>query len=124
MSRENGYVSIGFWNVHGIKTHTHNKLDDTLFIHEINQHQIIGLVETHSTDTNDIQCENYYTLQINRPRSGKKGHGGIAILVHNSIKKGTKFRYSESPDLVWVQLQKQHFHLADVIFLAMVKSRT
>jgi exonuclease III len=120
MSRDTGHVSIACWNVHGIKTRTRNKLDDALFINEINQHQIIGLVETHSTDTNDIHCEKYYTVQVNRPRSGKKEHGGIAILVHNSIKKGVKFHYSESPDLVWVQLQKQYFHLEDDIFLAIV----
>ena len=78
------YLSIVFWNVQGIKSKVFNKLDDPIhvFINELQKHHIpvIGLQETHGNSKFNIDIEGFCTYQVNRPKSGNKCHGGIAIL--------------------------------------------
>ena len=115
-------LSIGAWNVNGIKSQIQNKLGNNQFNEKLSKHDIVCLIETHAGPDTVIQMKGYHTFQVNRPRStgALRNSGGLAILVKKSIKKGVKFYNSSSPELAWLKLSKEYFKLEVDIFVACV----
>ena len=114
------YLSIVSWNVQGIRSLEMNKMNDPLFLKEIEKHHIIGLCETHSDANTHINVDGFSAFQINRDKSGKKSHGGIAILVRKEISSGVKFLKARTNDMAWVCLKKDFFHTKNDIYMAMI----
>ena len=90
------YLSIASWNIQGIN------------------------YKTHSTPDQKIHVDGYCTYQVNRPKSGKSYHGGIAILVRDYLRKGITYSKSSSQDIVWVKLENNFFKFEHDIYLAVV----
>ena len=114
------HLSVGSWNVQGLKGSSYNKLDDPTFIKEISKHHVIGLVETHCTHDSDLTVPGYCSYQACRPKSGNKAHGGVVALVKTELKKGVKFYPARTNDLVWVCLKKEFFNTNEDIYIAVV----
>ena len=114
------YLSVSSWNVQGLRSNELNKLNDPEFLNEIKNHHIIGLCETHSSADQHINVDGFFTFQINRPKSGNKRHGGIAILVRNEIRQGVKFYAGKTNDIAWICLRKEFFHTEKDIYIAMI----
>ena len=43
------FVNLAVWNINGIKSKVHSKVDDKSFVDCIQSYDVIGLVETHLT---------------------------------------------------------------------------
>ena len=115
-------LSIGAWNVNGIKSQTQSKLGNSQFNEKLKKHDIVCLTETHAGPDTIIQVKGYHTFQVNRPRAtgATRSSGGLAILVNKSIHKGVKFYHSSSSELAWMKLSKTHFKLQEDIFVGCV----
>ena len=64
-----------------------------------NDAEILCLIETHLQGTDKIDIPNYVSFCLNRNKVkqiGRKGSGGVAILVQHSILKHTMVRYVAS----------------------------
>ena len=74
-------IRLGSWNVQGLKTKTHEKLDDYCFVNCLKQFDIIGLMETHANEDSNSELDGYVTYQKLRKkiRRAKKCSGGITV---------------------------------------------
>ena len=100
------------WNIEGLG----NKLYDKCVIDKIRKHHIVALLETHGNAHTHIAIECYYTYQANRPKSGKKLHGSIAILVKQELRPGIKFYPAQSSDLLWT-VSRKNFSKCSLTFI-------
>ena len=119
-------LKIAMWNIQGIRNSVHGyKLDIPEVKHNLNRHDIIGLVETHANDNIYIDFEGYVNVaQVNRAKknTAKRYSGGLVALVKKNVSKGVS--YSKSPNLngqiIWLKLSKSFFKLQNDIYLAIV----
>ena len=88
MSRRN--ISVGAWNINGIKSRLGNKLEDCEVHDAISKQDIVILTETHTDGNDNIFIENFTTYNFSRPKNKAaiRNSGGIAILFRNSLKMG------------------------------------
>jgi len=115
-------LKIGSWNIQGLLTKDFDKRSDSTFMQEIKGYDIVGLIETHTTQNShtDLQIDGYNTYCFSRPKHirAKHGSGGIMILINPNIKKGTKIiKNSNRNDYVWLKLEKSFFELQEDIYL-------
>ena len=81
-------LKMGFWNIGGLVSKNINKLEDDLFLAEIQQHDVICLAETHIGNDQKIAVEGYHCYTVCRPKSKNNRHfGGLAILTKKDIKQ-------------------------------------
>jgi exonuclease III len=111
-------LRVTCWNVNGLykRSQDYCKLEDESFKDAVNSYDIIGLVETHTGPDDDISLEGFSTSQINRPKNKKanKFSGGLAILIKNDIKKGTRI-IQAGMSSIWLKLDKHFFgHPKDI----------
>ncbi len=111
------HLSIATWNIQGLKGNTFNKTDDMDFMSKIGKHHIIGLTETHCIPSDNIVIPGYHAFQASRPKTKNKAHGGVAIIVKETIRPGVKFFKGESNDIVWIQLMKEYFNMEKDTFI-------
>ena len=111
ISNNLGSLSIMCWNINNFYSSTlNNKLHDQDFLQLTQDHDIIGLVETHSSENDDLFIPGFSKPYVkHRPKSDKsKAFGGIAVYVkpylHNSIKI-TELN-SMSKDILWIKLSQ------------------
>lgn len=106
-------VKITTWNVNGLynKSQDYCKLDDSLFVNRILPYDIVGLVETHSSQDNRINVSDYFCFQNDRPKksTARKASGGLAVLIKNSIRPGVKIVGSDQIS-IWLKLDKTFFN--------------
>ena len=107
------------WNVQGIKTRTHSKLEDNDFIATISGHHIIGLIETHTTD-DDKFIPGFISVSYNKKNTGTKKSGGIIILIKKDIKEGVSCYNTSFSEITWIKLKREFFRLDKDIFIAFV----
>ena len=103
-------LSIASWNVNKLISKCCNKAQDDIFLSSINKNDIIGLLET-KCDFSNVNFENYIVHHIKRlkSRSQKQDYGGIAILIHKSIKRGVKYLPNTCSEFQWLILDKSYF---------------
>ena len=119
-------LTICMWNIHGVTDAclgSKLELDETK--HELQKHDIIGIVETHGNDQYPISLPGYKTIkQINRPKAKKarRCSGGVIAMVKSEISKGVS--YVQSPnithDIIWLKLSKCFFHVEEDIYIAII----
>jgi exonuclease III len=110
-------IRITHWNVNGLSSKLGSKLLDPSFVKQTEKSDIILLTETHETVPNSISLSGYYSYQVNRRKheNAKKGSGGVAILVKNSLKQNVSFIQSESCNVAWMRLDHKYVgHSQDV----------
>ena len=113
-------MSLASWNVQGLKSKSLDKCNCPTFMSEIRKHHIISIQETHCSPDTYIKIPGYQVHQMNRPKSGNKKHGGIAILVKGTIKNGVQFLKPTSHNILWIQLKKEFFSMSEDIFIGAI----
>ena len=111
-------IRIQSWNIFGafknINGFTYSKLDDPDFISETKKSKILGLIETQHTaeDIDKLQIEGFKCFQVCRKKKkfGRK-HGGIAVFVHNSIKRGITKVPTQGSEVIILKLDQTFFKL-------------
>ena len=85
-------IKLCFRNIGGLKSKTHNKLSDPIFLQHIFKHDIILLAETHVGYEEAVNIPGYHYFPKCRDQS-KNGRyvGGLAILYKNELKPGITF---------------------------------
>ena len=75
-------IKLCFWNIGGLKSKTHNKLSDPIFLQHIFKHHII-LAETHGYgEAVNIPGYHYFPICRDQSKNGRY-FGGLAILYKN-----------------------------------------
>ena len=99
-------LDICFLNVGGLKSKTHDKTKDDIFLKSIAAHDIILLAETHMGYSDSVLIEGYHYFQVCRPISRNNRYfGGIAILYKSSIKDGVKILPIRNTNFHWILLK-------------------
>ena len=114
----NQYISFASWNIQGISSKNLNKVHDPVFLKEICKHDVIALQETHCAPSDHIVIPGYVVHQVSRPLSGRKAHGGIALIVKKELKEGIKFIDSQSQDRLWLCMKKKFFHIDEDVYIS------
>ena len=96
-SNRKSNILIGCWNINQLKSKTHDKSTDPLFLNAIARYDIIGLLETKLTDT--VSLNGFLVYPFYRPVSGKNRcvSGGLALAIRANVRKGIKFLVSPMP---------------------------
>ena len=86
---------------------------------------IIGLGETHISDTYYANLEGYINIAQSsrcKLKTAKKGSGGVAALVKKSVHKG--IAHIKSPhvknDIIWLKLCKKFFNLDSDLYICII----
>jgi hypothetical protein len=107
------------WNVNGLISRGNNKLDDHAFRTQIANYDIVGLVETHLEDSISVNFENFSIYRKSRVKlpKAKRCHGGIIVLVNNSIRQGIKHLDTRNENYHWIKLSKSFFSLEKDVYI-------
>ena len=98
-----------------------NKLEDDLFLAEIQQHDVICLAETHIGNDQKIAVEGYHCYTVCRPKSKNNRHfGGLAILTKKDIKQFVSILHNTHKDYQWMKFDKTFFGLSHDLFVCVV----
>ena len=113
-------LSFCVWNVGGLISKIHNKLQDPLFIQTINKYDIIMLTETHLGYDAQVNLSGYKYFPVCRNISKNKRHfGGLGLLIRDKIRPGVKILENKSKDFQWLKLEKNFFNLTKDIMLCL-----
>ena len=116
-------LKITSWNVNGLYNQSQGycKLQDDLFVNSIKSYDIIGLVETHCSEEDRIEFENYRCYQNNRAKhvNAKKSSGGLAVLIRNTIQPGVEIVHTDRY-AIWLKLEKSFFCSHSDTYLAIM----
>lgn len=113
-------MSVGCWNVQGLFPSDDYKTYNHLFLKEIGELDLVGLVETHTIEGQNYEpIEGFDTKYFHRPKHNRarSGSGGIAILAKPHIVKGLKYFPSKENNYIWIKLDKYYFTLQQDIYL-------
>ena len=104
-----------------LKSKTHDKTIDDIFLKSIAAHDIILLAETHMGYSDSVLIEGYHYFQVCRPISRNNRYfGGIEILYKSSIKDGVKILPIRNTNFHWILFKKDFFNLNNDIYLCTV----
>ena len=98
------------WNVRCLETRRQKKLKDWTVRRYISEHEIVGLVETHTHPLSDIVVEGYTTFHNPRRRNLSttyRSSGGIVVLVRDRLAKFVQPITPHIDDSLWL---KAHGH--------------
>ena len=117
-------LKVCSWNVQGLHNEALGyKLDTPEAKAVLTNNDIIGLIETHASDSTYINIQGYKTVATSsrpKPKFARKYSGGITVLVKEKIQEGVS--YIPSPniphDIIWIKLGKAFFHWENDIFMA------
>ena len=119
-------VSILFWNVDGMiykeGRSRCSKLDEDAIRGMFIQHDIVCLVETHCSYSDQLHIDDYSVVVNVRPKSpnAKKHSGGIAIFAKKNLRPGITFLSITSSEYMWLKLDKKFFNMETDIYLLVV----
>jgi exonuclease III len=114
-----GEISVASWNVQGLRTRSHSKLDDPDFVNDIVKHDIVFLSETHSNEKDNIQIEGFHVTCNHRDKlkQAKKHFGGVIVAIKKDIKKGVKIVNVSKSDEITIKLRKDFFNFDKDLFV-------
>ena len=105
-------MKISSWNLNGYKSrHFGSKL-----LHE----DVLGLTETHihKEILAELHIPGYVRIAYkNEIKSGKKGHGGIAVFIKEHLVNKVTPIQTEREYSIWVKVKKELFRGQDDLFL-------
>lgn len=90
-------------------------------MNKISKYDIIYLYESWGNKNSNYEISGYHCYNLYRKfqnRRAKRNSGGVVIYVRNSIHKGVKLVRNHHDTIVWLQLDKTFFDIADDVFLA------
>ena len=120
-------ISIASWNVNGI-AHTPDKVnrifktEEPDFMNYINNHHIVGLLETKVKASEKITIDGYVTEQIGRKISAnRRYYGGICIAIKKSIATGVSvLKSGDESEYVWARLDRNFFNISEDVYVGFV----
>ena len=117
-----GNLRLGFWNIFGYRSSIlGNKLHQREVRSIFEKHDFFGIVETHAENkTEGLEVNNFKCYKKCRQRSGKKGHGGIAVYFRTELKQGISYIPTNNENAIWCKLDKTYFDLQSDIYLATI----
>ena len=112
-------LHIACWNINGYKVKGYNKYNDTAFINNICNKDIISLLETHCPFEESINLPYFSAVSLIRPKNKRtnKVSGGLTVLVRSEIKQGVTFLEHTNNDYIWLILCKKIFDVTNDIYL-------
>ena len=90
----------------GIATKSQRKLRDIEVLHIIKQNDIIGIVESHTDEKEDLYIEGYEVAHNPRKKSNDnlgKNFGGIILYYKRNLIKGFENIQPYTPDCIWAK---------------------
>ena len=104
-------IQISAWNINGFKSKLiGDKLNDTSFLNEIQNDDIIAIVETHNSDKNDtLSIPGYQRIEMkNRPKlnNSNKNSGGLAYFAKPYISKHISPINNLNKNSIWIRIKK------------------
>ena len=83
-------LSIASWNMNGLKSKTHCKLEDDYFVSLIDKYDIICLSETHVGPDISLTIPGYKAFKTHREKhpNAKKFSGGLVVFIKSTIEMG------------------------------------
>ena len=94
------------WNMRGIATKSQRKLKDIEVLHIIRQHDLIGIVESHTNMEDDLYIEGYEVTHNPRKKSNDtlgKSFGGIIFYYRRKLIKNLEIIKPYTPDCIWAK---------------------
>lgn len=116
-------IKMGFWNVGGLLSKSHNKMIDSTFLKHIEKFDIIFLAETHiGYDKKVHKIGNYYCHFICRTASkhNNRTFGGLAMLCKSEFKPHIKILKNTKADFQWIKLEKEFFNFEKDLYICML----
>ena len=104
-------VKISAWNINGYKSRiVGNKLNDSSFLEEIKNDNIVTLVETHNTNIDDnLSIPGFRRVKVkNRDLTNKsnKGSGGLACFAKEGIFGSIVPINNDNKNTIWIKIKK------------------
>jgi exonuclease III len=109
-------VKVLSLNVCGIK----QRLNYPEFADFISSYDIIGLTETKTDDSDEINIPGFVTFMRNRHKLSKIRSGGIIIAVKDSTVKHVKILKTDCKFVSWFKLSKSFVNTPDDIIFGVV----
>ncbi len=107
-----------YWNIGGAYTQGINKLDDKLFLQEIEEYDLVILAETHVGNSINFNIPGCSYYPVCRPISSNgRYYGGLGIFRNTAIKNYVKILPSSSHDYQWIKFDKNYFNLPKDTYL-------
>ena len=94
------------WNMRGIATKSQRKLKDIEVLHIIRQHDLIGIVESHTNMEEDLYIEDYEVAHNPRKKSNDtlgKSFGGVIFYYRRKLIKNLEIIKPYTPDCIWAK---------------------
>ena len=119
-------LSLMFWNTDGLHCREGrsrlNKFDDPDIQSNLSKQHIICLVETHCSYSDTIDLPEFTCHMNIRPKSpsAHKFSRGIAVLIHDSIRRGITYMPITNSEYIWLKLNKKFFKMPHDLYLAVV----
>ena len=117
-------MKISSWNLNGYKSrHFGSKLLHEDFLTEIGNSDVLGLTETHihKEILAELHIPGFVRIAYkNEIKTGKKGHGGIAVFIKEHLVNKVTPIQTEREYSIWVKVKKELFRGQDDLFLACV----
>ena len=122
-------LGICSYNIHWVWQRINNfkycKLDYKYVQDIFQKYRIIGLIETHheQSEIGALHVDGFKCHTKCRPKSLKKGNkpsGGLAVYIHNSIRRGVSIISSPGSETIWLKLDCDFFNLKKDLFLCFV----
>ena len=117
-------MKISSWNLNGYKSrHFGSKFLNEDFLNEIENSDIVCLSETHihKEILTELHIPGYNRITYkNEIKTGRKGHGGIAIFAKEHLSNKVTPVQSNREFSIWVKIKKELSRNQDDIYLACV----
>ena len=97
------------WNVQGLASKRHNKLNDPEFLNIINSYDIILCTETWTNNGTDIDINGYKNISLHRarrPRS-KRDSGGIIIYYRQYLEPYIRLCKKVEDCILWFRISHE-----------------
>ena len=115
-------LSVAAWNVNGLISKTHSKVQDADFCNEIRKNDIICLMETHMGPESKIKLEGYHIESRHRKKckTNNRYYGGMTLIMRECLRPSIKILKSNDSETIWVKLCKEDFELKEDIYIGFV----
>lgn len=113
-------ISVATWNINGMISKKGDKSLENDFKDMIVQHDIVGIIESHTGEDYNLEIEGFCTKVSNNRtvcKRNNKYYGGLILCIRDGIKKGIEVMKSEDTESIWIRLDKLYFGMENDIFI-------
>lgn len=114
---------MGHWNLNGVVSRQFgNKLDLDVVKNTISKYDIFGVSETHLPPQNGKNIDTFRDFHSYRSPGKRQNDssGGLSVYIKKDIMQGISIIHDETPDFMWIEMDKRFFNLEDNIYIGFV----